>query len=211
MLRNLFLFTVITLLSSAPSVNADDWGIGGEAIPDNCGRFTIAPGGGEDLVDAAAGNDYRIHVWVWDINHDPIIALAPTDIWADHPAYLSSCYPGFNQADDGTDTSGHTTISGTIYGGLVGDAASGVDCNATELFIYVIGIVINDGLPVCVAFDSPDLNGDQTVAIADFALFAADYNCTGGCDPCHDYNEDGITNIMDFAVFAGYFNASVCP
>ncbi len=211
MFRNLILFAAFALLSSTPSLHADDWGIGGEVIPDNCGRFTLAPGGGENLVDAAAGNEYRLHIWIWDQNGDPVTTLAPTDIWADRPGHLSPCYPIFNLADDGTDATGYTTISGTIYGGVVADATGGIDCNSTELYVYALGLVLNDNLPVCVAFDSPDLNGDLAVTIADFALFATDYNCTSGCDPCHDYNEDGITNIMDFAAFAGYFNASVCP
>ncbi len=211
MLRSLVLFMVFILLLTAPAVHADDWWGGGEAIPDNCGRFTIAPGGGEYLVDNAAGNDYRIHISVWDSVGNPINALPATDIWVDRPGELSTCPVGFSQADDDTDATGHTTISGTIYGGLVTDASGGIDCDATELYAYVMGILINDGQPICVTFDSPDLNGDLAVTVVDFGMFVADYNCTSGCDPCHDYNEDGSTTVVDFGIFAGYYNASVCP
>ena len=65
-----------------------------------------------------------------------------------------------------------------------------------------------------VATDSPDLNGDRQVGIADFAKYAVDLNCYSlgiPCDPCHDFNEDGGTGIADFAIFAAYMNDSVCP
>ncbi len=77
---------------------------------------------------------------------------------------------------------GHTTISGTIYGGL----------------------------PVPVSFDSPDLNGNLAVSLADFAKFSRDFNAPADFDPSHDFNEDGATNVADLTIFAGYFNASQC-
>ncbi len=162
-------------------------------------------------MDANAGNDYRIQVRIWDINGDPVVGLPATDIWVDRPGELSTCPWSFSQADEPTDASGQTSISGTIYGGLAADASGGIDCGTTELYVYVMGIILNDGQPVCVAFDSPDLNGDLTVSIADFGMFISDFNCTSDCDPCHDFNEDGLTTIADFGIFADYFNQSTCP
>ncbi len=179
------------------------------AIPENCGRFTIAPGGGENLHDPEANNYYRIHVQIWS-NGDPVTTLAATDIWVENPQ-LARCPGQFSQADAGTDAEGATTISGTIFGGLQGDAGSGIDCDAAELYVFAMGIVLNYGQPVCVSIDSPDLNGDLTVSIADFGRFAQGFNCTTDCDPCHDYNEDGATTVADFGAFAGYFNQSSCP
>jgi hypothetical protein len=179
------------------------------ASADNCGRFTIAPGGGETLIESP--NDYTIFVTVLDINGDPVSTLAATDLWLDRPGDLVNCAGTFSQADAGTDGLGQTQFTGTIYGGVSGDANNGVNCDDTDLYVYALGIVLNGNNPVCVAFDSPDLNGDLAVNVADFGKFAADFNCVGGCDPCHDYNEDTLTNVADFGIFAGYFNSSVCP
>ncbi len=165
------------------------------------------------MVDSEAGNDYLIHVVALDINGDPITTLAATDLWLWHPE-LATCPAPFSQADDGTDADGHTTFSGTIYAGLQGDLGDGIDCDAAELYVYILGIIINDAEPVCVATDSPDLNGDLAVTVADFGRFVADFNCADEgepSDPCHDYNEDGETGVADFALFAGYFNNSECP
>lgn len=172
----------------------------------NCGRFTIAPSGGENLGDEG----YTISVTVLDINGDAVTTLAATDLWLDHPN-LASCAGTYSQADAGTDGAGQTQFSGTIYGGVTGDAGNGVNCDNTDVYVYALGIVLNGNNPVCVSFDSVDLNGDLACTVADFGKFAADFNCTSGCDPCHDYNESGNTTVADFGIFAGYFNVSVCP
>jgi hypothetical protein len=179
------------------------------ASADNCGRFTIAPGGGETLIEGA--NDYTIHVTVLDINGDPVVTLAATDLWLDRPGDMATCAGTYSQADAGTNSLGETQFTGTINGGVAGDAGDGIDCNATDIYVYALGIVLNMANPVCVSFDSPDLNGDLAVSVADFGKFAADFNCVAGCDPCHDYNEDGSTSVADFGIFAAYFNASTCP
>jgi hypothetical protein len=175
----------------------------------DCGRFTIAPGGGENLGDEG----YTIFVTVLDINGDPVTTLAATDLWLDRPGNLIACggAAAASQADAGTDTNGMTQFTGTIYGGVNGDANNGVNCDNTDLYVYALSIVLNGNNPVCVAFDSADLNGDLACSVADFGKFAADFNCTVGCDPCHDFSEDGFTTVADFGIFAGYFNASVCP
>jgi hypothetical protein len=181
------------------------------AYAEHCGRFTVAPGGGENLVDPGAGNDYRIHLTVRDKNQDPITSLAATDMWLDVPDLLVGCQPVWSQADSGTDNEGNTTFSNTIYGGVVGDASGGFDCDAMLLYVYVLGLVMNSGDPVCVAVASPDLYGSLSVTLADFVKFVTDYNCDGaGCDPCHDYNEDGTTSLADFTLFASFYNASIC-
>jgi hypothetical protein len=185
----------------------------GMAYVENSGRFTVAPGGGENLDDPAAGNQYRIHLQIWDSNGDALAGVPATELWL-HQPHLVPCPGIFCQADGPTDLYGRTTFSGTIYGGLAGDAQAGVDCNQTRLYVVALGMVINDGEPVNVAFDSPDLDRDLSVWLPDFAIFAQDFNCEQSgqpCDPCHDFNEDGRTSIEDFALFAGYLNDSVCP
>ncbi|MCB9516953.1 MAG: hypothetical protein H6693_12250 [Candidatus Latescibacteria bacterium] len=176
------------------------------ASADNCGRFTIAPGGGDTL----GAEGYTIHVTVLDINGDPVITLAATDLWLDRPGDMVKCAGG-SQADTAVDGLGQTQFSGTIYGGLTGDGGDGINCDTAAVYVYALGIVLNMGNPVCVNYDSTDLNGDLAVTVGDFGKFAADFNCTAGCDPCHDYNEDGSTSVADFGIFGGYFNNSVCP
>jgi hypothetical protein len=215
MVRSCHPLVALALLLSFATARADIPVVHGEAWAENCGRFTIAPGGGENLVDPGADNDYLIHMYCWDINCDPITTLTATDMWLDRPGDLAPCPAPYSQADQGTDATGYTSFSGTIFGGLNTDAVGGIDCDTTELYIYILGIVLTDDnwepITVCVTFDSPDLNGDGAVTLPDFARFILDFNCTSGCDPCHDFNEDGFTNTADFAVFANYFNQSTCP
>ncbi len=176
------------------------------AVAENCGRFTVAPGGGEDLV--GGNNDYRIHVWCLNSEGNPV-PMAATDITLFHPS-LALCPGQASQADDHADEDGHATISGTISAGLTGDGFDGVDCTETFLYVLLFDIVINDGEPVCVAVDSPDLNGDLEAGIVDFSKFAYGYQGAHDFDPCHDFYEDGISTISDFAVFASYYNQAHC-
>ena len=176
------------------------------AWTEGCGRMTIAPGGGDELGELG----YTIWVTIWDINGDPVTTLAATDLWLLN-SDMATCPGVFSQADRGTDETGTTLFSGTIYSGLFGDASGGIDCDASLLYVLALGIMLNDFQPVCVAVDSPDLNGDLSVSVVDFAKFASDFNCVSGCDPCHDFNEDGSTNLVDFSIFSGFFHNSVCP
>jgi len=176
----------------------------------NCGRYTVAPGGGSTTL----GDDgYTVTVTVLDINGDAVVGLPATDMYLWHDD-LATCPGTFSEADGPTDGTGTTTFSGTIYAGVAGDAGQGIDCDTAFLYVYALGIILNQANPVCVATDSPDLNGDLSVGVTDFAKFAADFNCLAQaipCDPCHDYDESGDTNVTDFAVFGSYFNDSVCP
>jgi len=174
------------------------------AWEDNCGRFTIAPGGGETLVEGT--NDFTIHCQILDVNGNAV-SMAATDLTLYHPDVVFS--PGqSSQADAATDAAGNTMFSdnpGTIDGGVSGDLFDGIVCDDLDLFVMAYDVIINSGNPVCVAVDSPDLNGDLDVNIADFGRFAADYNGAGTFDSCHDYAVNGQTDIADFGVFGSYY------
>ncbi|MDP6418125.1 MAG: hypothetical protein QF492_03735 [Candidatus Krumholzibacteria bacterium] len=170
----------------------------------NCGRFTIAPSGAEDLSD----NGYVISVTVLDIYGDPVVTLAATDLTLYNPQIVT-CAGQASQADSGTDANGQATFSGTILGGVAGDGSTGVNCNDTDLYVLALDIVLNNGNPVCVSADSPDLDGSLTVNVSDLAKFASDFN-TGTSDPCHDYNEDGATDVADLGFFASFYAISSC-
>ncbi len=174
------------------------------AWADNCGRFTIAPGGGETLIEGS--NDYAIHCQILDINGNPV-SLAATDMTLYHADIVFGAGQS-SQADAGTDANGDAMFSdnpGTIDGGVAGDLSNGIICDDLDLFVMAYDIIINDGNPVCVAVDSPDLNGDLNVSIIDFAKFATDYNGAGPFDSCHDYAESGATDIADLGVFGSYY------
>jgi len=201
--------TAICILGLAAAASAGIPDTNNSSASSACGRTTVAPGGGDNLSDGG----YTVTVVVLDINGDPVVGLPATDMYLWH-SELATCPGVFSQADAPTDGSGTATFSGTIYSGMVGDANEGIDCDTEFLYVYALGIILNGADPVCVATDTPDLNGDLTVGVADFGKYASDFNCVANgdpCDPCHDYNEDGENNIVDFAVFGGYFNASVCP
>jgi hypothetical protein len=177
------------------------------AFADNCGVVTIAPRGAEALGD----NGHTINLTVRDINNDPVVGLLTTDMWVEHPD-MAKCSPVWNMADTPTDANGDTTFSGLIWGGVVGDASDALNCDDMELFVYALGIMLNNDNPVCVTTNSPDLNGSLSVTLADFGKFAVDYNCApADCDPCHDYNDDDSTTLADFTFFSSHYNSSVCP
>ena len=55
--------------------------------------------------------------------------------------------------------------------------------------------------------NSPDLDGNSEVGLADFARFAQHFN---GVNPCADYNESGGgVSVADFGIFATIFNSCV--
>ena len=62
-----------------------------------------------------------------------------------------------------------------------------------------------------------DLNNDQLVDDADFAIFVTAYNLLDCADPgmppgCPgDLNQDGVVDVADFAIFVPAYNELVCP
>ncbi|MCP4546049.1 MAG: hypothetical protein GY835_06250 [bacterium] len=203
----LTLLLLATVISPAKSdLPPEIWSI---ATPESEGRFTVSPSGVDNLGD----DGYTIGLVIMDINGDPFVGIPRTDMWvcADD---MSPCPGIFSQADYDTDITGNTTFSGPIYSGLLGDAHDGINCDETYLYVYALGIMLNDFTPVMVSVDSPDLDGDRQVSISDFAKYSSDFNCASigvACDPCHDYNFDGQNTITDFAIFCSYFNRSFCP
>ena len=111
------------------------------AVAENCGRFTIAPEGGENLHDPSVGNDYRIVIQVFDIYGDPVAFIGATECWLEHEE-MADCPWHASQADHDTDQNGMTEFSGTIHAGMMGDASDGVDCDESYLYVYVTGVCI---------------------------------------------------------------------
>ena len=134
----------------------------------------------------------------------PISGIPPSDIWLiGCNGLLCLCGgSGAINADSATNSNGETTISGEM-------AAGG--CDFDGFAVVIQGWVLNDPAPPCVTrlclpyiVVSPDLNCDLVVDIIDLASFAAKYQVPA-CDPCIDYNYDGLCDLIDFSLFARHY------
>jgi len=166
------------------------------------GIMTIAPGGADSF---SIPVDHRIDVYLFDSGMAPVEVVA-SDVWINDPSSITEFCPGGVTADSSTyaPDPGHTTFSGTPRGGV---HAPGNDCSTISLDVVAVGNTVEQGMAV--SFNSPDLNGDGTVSVGDFGLFAGYYQGTGACA---DFNESGgDVSVADFGLFAGFYNASDCP
>lgn len=162
------------------------------------GIMTVAPGGADSFV---IPEDHQIDVYLNDSGNNPVEVIA-TDIWLDDPLVVWCAGGVIADSSTFAPDPGHTTFTGTPRGGV----GLGVDCSAITLDVVAVGNVIED---LTLAVNSPDLNGDGSVTVADFGLFAGFFNAVGACA---DYVESGGTvDVADFGTFAGFFNISDCP
>jgi len=154
--------------------------------------FTIAPCGGDPMP--------VLDIILEDSGNNPIEVIG-SDIWLDSPpSMLDFCWAVIADSSTFRPDPGHTTISGEIHGGLQSLSI----CAAAQVDVIAIGYVIGR---FDLQVNSPDLNGDREVTVADFGLFAGRFQTS---DPCADYNEDGFVSVADFGLFAGWFGDCVC-
>jgi hypothetical protein len=203
-------FTALALLSMAAVANAgivdpaNSWA----TIQNPPAIILTAPGGGDSFVFP---NNHLIDVYVNDAGYNPVEILA-VDIWLENDG-TEPC-PGGWTADSSTyaPDPGHTTFSYAPRGGVgLGDF-----CRIEGTRVIAVGHVIED-LGLDLRFVSPDLNGDGTVGLTDFAVFATFFNlpCTDNAwcadlDKSDDTPPAACVTLTDFAIFATYFNASNC-
>lgn len=171
------------------------------------GIMLIAPGGANSFVFPT---DYTIDVFVNDSGSQPVEIVA-TDIWLNNVA--STPCPGGWIADSSTyaPDPGHTTFTGTPRGGV----GTGFNCRDGSTDVVAVGQVIET---LNLRFVSPDLNGDGTASLPDFAVFASYFNqpCSdtrwcANMDKSGESEPNACVTLPDFAIFASYFNNSVCP
>jgi hypothetical protein len=137
----------------------------------------------------------------------PIPGIPPADFWVDGcNVNLSLCGGAFStNADSITNQLGETTISGTI----------GVGGCDNSIFVIVQGTPFvqypscNENQCLIIEVRSYDIDGDLSVDLPDFTLFAADYNQSPG-PPCLDFNYDGDVSLQDFTLFAQHY-LHACP
>jgi hypothetical protein len=166
------------------------------------GIMTIAPGGADSFVIPV---DHQIDVYVNDSGNNPVEIIA-SDIWLDDPLVVWCAGGVIADSSTFAPDAGHTTFTGTPRGGVEAAAAGFNECSAMSMDVIAVGNVIES---LDLKANSPDMNGDGSVTVADFGLFAGSFQ---GNDSCADYNESGgDVTVADFGIFAGFFNVSDCP
>jgi hypothetical protein len=173
---------------------------GASVVYTSGGEATLTPGG---LAQSLATYGVSVTITVRDGNGLPIPAFPAQDIWLDDKgdASINLCQSG-STADAATDGDGHTTLSGVMAGG--GWTQSGCA-------VYVSGVAITggDGNNLPIALNSPDINGDRVVELADISLFQADTLPPSNAFRS-DYTHDGVVDLGDISLFSSWID-DVCP
>jgi len=167
--------------------------------------LTIAPGGYDGLVFPV---NHLIDVYVNDSANNPVEILA-VDIWIEDP-YVIWC-PGGVIADSSTyaPDPGHTTFSSVVRGGVAG--TNGTSCEGDYIDVIALGQVIEN---LDLRANSMDLNGNGSVTLADFTLFAGVYQTRNFCANYNESTEvppNANVTLADFTIFASVYNLSTCP
>lgn len=179
-------------------------GLASAGVPDP-GLSTSSAAGSGTLLITPAGNGNTlgsigavVTVTVVDGTGTPIAGYPFQDIYLDDAgtAEIALCQGG-SVADFNTNAAGVTTISGGISGGGFTQAG---------LQVYLAGVAIGAALPINA--NSPDINGDLVVNLADIGSFAADF--TGAYAFRSDFDANGEINLGDLGVLASNNNQS-CP
>lgn len=171
-------------------------------VPDGTGTpFTAAFGPGGSTVDATITmtlyDDYP--GWGQPVAHFPY-----EDMWLESDGGLLVPCVGGTCADANTDLNGVTTWSSPLNVGGRSDPDEGA-----SIYLVINGAVPDgDPLVADLRMNSPDLNGDLQVNLADVAPFAQDFY--GLYAYRSDFVWDGMVNLSDLAALAQALGAN-CP
>jgi hypothetical protein len=173
---------------------------GASVVYTNGGEATLTPGG---LAQSLATYGVIVTVTVRDINGLPIPAFPAQDIWLDDngSADINLCQSG-STADAQTDGDGFTTISGVMAGG--GNTQAGLSAYASG-----VAIAGGGGPSLSIDLNSPDINGDRIVELADISLFQSDTLPPSNAFRS-DFTHDGIVDLGDISLFSSWID-DVCP
>jgi hypothetical protein len=178
----------------------------GPCIPGLEPQTQVSSAGGDVLITPAGNGPTLdelgtvIQITLLDSCGDPIGGYPFLDIWWDDTGdgSLSMCQGG-SVADGNTNGSGTTTIS---------SAAAGGGFTQDGAYVYVAGLAIVDS-PLAFEVNSPDLDGDRSVNLADVGAFAVDFH-NGTYDFRSDLARDGTENLADIGVLATHMGEN-CP
>jgi hypothetical protein len=147
------------------------------------------------VVCPASDMDYiHVTVTVRNVYGDPL-AGKTVDCYAIEVSGTFCWCPGESLQTDVTDVNGQAFFDFTDFGG----------CGYVQFGATSEGVVFNPCTAIFIA--SPDINGDCTVSLSDFTLFASSYLTT---DPCCDYDCSGQVSLSDFTQFAAHY-LHACP
>jgi len=161
----------------------------------------VPDGGGNPFTEAhdEEGNvvDATVTLFIRDANGDPIVNFPFEDCWlVSEDGGMVACIGGAT-ADQSTDVNGMTYWVNPLFAGGYSQAPFRVIINGNSL-----------PSSLDLSFNSPDINGDGTVNLADVALLATCY-FSGYHFQC-DYNGDGQLNLVDIYIFVEHLGAE-CP
>lgn len=163
-------------------------------VPDGSGPpFSAARNAAGMLVDVT------ITLQLVDTCGDPIFMFPPEDMW------IQSADQGVAWCLGGACADGPTDRFGQAHW-VLPRRAGGHSQAACEVLFN--GMVVNNGGPLPLRFNSPDLNGDLEVGLVDIVLFSEAY--FGAYQAAADFTADGVLNITDIAIMAGARGAH-CP
>ena len=217
-LQTIVVCLVLVLASVGPAqASIEVWGVWNWPHTEPIHIMVTPANGGDPLNDAefygGASVDATIRVQLWVLSggvEDPqppqTVANFPfEDLWLEAPGVVM-CVGGAN-ADGNTDADGWFTFSGRFNGGGWTDANLGTP----GLQVMVSGIALDDQFVQIrphILVNSPDVNGDGMVNMADIPPFADDYY--GAYAFRSDFQWDGVINLSDVTRFAASLGES-CP
>ena len=133
--------------------------------------------------------DATIMMTLMDANGIPISDFPAEDMWLwTENGGLAPCLGG-TMADRATDEFGETTWANPLSAGGHDSGPCSILVVGSELYC--------DGLPFDLAFNSPDINGDGQVNLADMGLFSSMYFDPSNYDFSADFFADGVINLAD--------------
>lgn len=193
-----FVLLSFVLLFVPGIASAQSTGVGLPEITVTCegGELYVSPAGRGPTLESAGAT---ITVEILDGNLQPIVGYPFQDVWIEDQSFegFVSCVGGA-VADHDTDAQGITTFTGAPSAGGQADS---------DMFVYVAGIQVT-GPPLPIDVNSPDINGDLSVDLADVALFAFDY--ANGYAFRSDFTHDGALTLADVGLMVAHVGES-CP
>jgi hypothetical protein len=183
-----------------------EFSLASAAITEPVSIYSLPDGTGWGLDEAMlmGGNrtDATIILTLLDGQGNPIFNYPAENSWLDLGGNGNPCQTG-SIADGNTDALGQTTFSGPLLAGGSGAGAT-----------VMVGTWPEPEYPVLFPqgdlfrFNSPDINGDHVVNLADVALFSADF--FGNYNYRSDFFWDGVISLSDVALMAQGMG-SFCP
>ncbi len=159
--------------------------------------YCLPNGRGNSFAEAQVmGNgtpvDAILMLQISDSNGDPISGFPQEDIWLESTnGGLVPCAGGTTMDSD-TDEHGRSQWSEPLHAG-------GFDSGTCEV-IFIGSRLTCPGLPLNLAFNSADINGDGVVNLVDTGLFAG--ILFGDFDFSADFFSDGVINLADVSRMA---------